>query len=117
MKRLEGIRATGTQRLTTTASNGDVVVIVLFYDAATQNFKIDVEWNDFILRGTRVFSSPNLLNQYENIIPFGLAVVTTGGGEPFLVNDFSSGRCNMYLLTPEEVVDVNDFYVSLRDAG
>lgn len=117
MKRLEGIRATGTQRLTTTASNGDVVVIVLFYNATTQDWKMDIEWQNFALRGTRVFSSPNLLSQYENIIPFGLAVITNGGGEPFLVNDFSSGRVNMYLLSPEEVKEVQDFYVSLRDAG
>lgn len=117
MKRLDGIRASGVQSLSTTASNGDIVSIKLFFNAATQEWKIDIESNNFFLKGSRVFSSPNLLCQYENIIPFGLAVITEGGGEPFIVNDFSSGRANMYILSPEEVEEVQDFFVSLRDAG
>lgn len=117
MKRLEGIRATGTQKLTTTASNGDPVLMTLFFKASVQAWFFDLEWNNFVLKGNRIFSSPNMLSQYEKIIPFGLAVITEGGGEPFLVNDFSQGRINMYLLSPEEVIEVQDFYVSLRDAG
>ena len=117
MKRLDGIRASGTQKLATTASNGDTVNITLYFNAATQDWKMDVEWINFTLRGSRVFSSPNMLSQYEKIIPFGLAVITEGIGDPFLVNDFSQGRVNMYILSPEEVEEVQDFYVSLRDAG
>lgn len=115
MKRLDGIRATGTQKLTTTASNGDTVSITLYFNPAVQEWFFDLEWINFILKGTRVFSNPNILSQYESIIPFGLAVITEGGGEPFLVNDFSSGRVNMYLLPPEEVIEVQEFYVAQGD--
>lgn len=117
MKRLDGIRATGTQKLSTTASNGDTVLMTLFFKASVQLWFFDLEWNSFVLKGNRVYSSLNMLSQYEAIIPFGLATITEGGGEPFLVNDFSQGRVNMYLLSPEEVEEVQDFYVSLRDAG
>lgn len=111
MKRLEGIRATGTQSFATTASNGDVINMTVYFKSAIQQWFIDIEWNSFVLRGKRVFSSPNILSQHEKIIPFGLACITEGGGEPFLVNDFSSGRVNIYLLSPEEVIEVQDFYV------
>lgn len=117
MNRLEGIQAAGTQKLATTASNGDPIVIIMSFNAATQEWKMDIEWNTFVLRGNRIYSSPNILCQYEAIIPFGLAVITDGVGEPFLINDFSSGRVNMYVLSPEEVEEVQDYYVSLRNAG
>lgn len=117
MNRLEGIRASGTQVLATTASNGDKITITLAFNAATQIWKMDVEWETFALNGNRVFSSPNLLNQYEKIIPFGLAIITEGGGEPFIVNDFSSGRVNMYVLSPEEVAEINELYMNSRDEG
>lgn len=117
MKRLDGIRATGEQDLATTASNGDPVLMTLKFKSAVQQWFIDIEWNSFTLKGNRVYSSPNMLCQYEAIIPFGLACITEGGGEPFLVNDFSQGRVNIYLLSPEEVIEVQEFYVGLRDAG
>ena len=116
MKRLDGIRATGIQKLSTTAYNGDIISMTLYFNAAIQGWKIDVEWNSFVLRGNRVYSSPNMLSQYEKIIPFGLACIVEGGGEPFLVNDFSQNRVNIYMLSPEEVQEVQDFFVGLRDA-
>ena len=115
MKRLDGIRAVGSQKLTTTASNGDTVSMTLYFNPAVQEWFFDLEWKTFALKGTRVFSSPNILSQYESIIPFGLACITDGIGEPFLVNDFSSGRVNIYLLSPEEVIEVQDFYVEQGD--
>ncbi len=117
MKRLEGIRATGTQNIAAIASNGDTVLMTLYFKAAVQQWFIDIEWSTFNLKGNRIYSTPNMLCQYEKIIPFGLGVITEGGGEPFLINDFSSGRVNLYLLSPEEVEEVQDFYVGLRDAG
>ena len=117
MNRLDGIRATGKQSIATTASNGDSVNITLYFKATIQQWFIDLEWNSFILKGNRIFSTPNMLSQYEAIIPFGLACITEGGGEPFLVNDFSQGRVNIYLLSPEEVEEVQEFYIGLRDAG
>lgn len=117
MNRLDGIRATGTQKFTTAASNGDIVSMTLYFKPAVQEWFIDIEWMDFNLLGNRVYSSLNMLCQYEAIIPFGLATITDGGGEPFLVNDFSSKRVNLYLLSPEEVLEVQNFYIGLRDAG
>ena len=115
MRRLEGIRATGKQALTATAENGDLINITLYFQAATQEWKIDLSSGSFSLTGTRVFSSPNILCQYEDLIPFGLGVITSDGGEPFLINDFSSGRVGLYILSPDEVSQVQDFYVSERD--
>ena len=116
MKKLDGISATGTQSFSVLAYNGDTVNMAIKYNPATQQWFINVSWENFVLNGTRIFSSPNILNQYDKIIPFGLAVIVDGGGEPFLIDDFSSGRVGLYLLSHDEVSAVNDFYVSIRDA-
>jgi len=117
MKRLDGIRATGVQDFSTVIENGDSIKITLSYNAAIQSFDFDLEWQDFVLKGNRIYSSPNLLSQYKNIIPFGLAVITEGTGDPFLINDFAKDRANIYILSLDEVQEVSDYYTGLRDAG
>lgn len=115
MRRLDGIRATGKQALSATAENGDVINMTLYFQATTQEWKIDVSSNSFSLKGTRIYSAPNILCQYEDLIPFGLAVITSDGGEPFLINDFSSGRVGLYILSQDEISQIQDFFISERD--
>lgn len=57
----------------------------------------------FNLTGIRISNSPNMLRQWKNIIPFGLACASTNQREPSLQQDFSSGASILYILTPEEV--------------
>ena len=114
MRILDGIRATGQQKLQTSSDNGDVINITLYFNPASQIWKMDIVCGDFELNGQRVYNFLNLLSQYKNIIPFGIGVIVSGGGEPFLVNDFSSGRVQMTILTTAEVTEIEDFYKGLR---
>ena len=115
MKILKGIRATGTQKLRTTASNGDIIEITLYYLPAVQIWKADIVSGDFILNGIRVYSFLNILDQYQKNIPFGIGIILSDQGEPFLINDFSSGRVQMAILTPAEVEEINDYYQELAE--
>ncbi len=117
MKALTGIRATGQQKLVTTASNGDTIEITLYFQSRTSVWKMDVESGTFILKGIRISRVLNLLCQYNNIIPFGIGVIVNGEGEPFLINDFSSGRVQLAILTPAEVAAIRAFYVAVKNAG
>ena len=110
MKVLSGIMATGQQRLSTMAYNGDVIEMTLYFQSRTGSWKIDVSCDDFIVKGLRVSHVPNILSQYKNIIPFGIGVVITDGGEPFLINDFSTGRVELAILSPDEVNSIEDLY-------
>lgn len=58
--------------------------------------------NDFTLRGLRITASPNMLNQWRNLIPFGLGCFTQKNREPALQQDFSSGAAQLYVLTEAE---------------
>jgi hypothetical protein len=69
-------------------------------------FITDLSYDDFELKGLRIVVSPNLLLQYKNIIPFGLACYSQGNREPMLKEDFSSKNVNLYLLTQSEVEEM-----------
>lgn len=58
---------------------------------------------DFRVTNVRIVTSPNLLHQFRNQIPFGLAIFTDGNQEPVLPGDFLSGRSKMYVLSSAEV--------------
>lgn len=47
--------------------------------------------------------TPNALRCFLRIIPFGIAFSTNSYVEPFQLDDFSSGRVQMYLLNSEDV--------------
>ena len=68
-----------------------------------------LEYGDFKITGMRICNSPNMLRQFRNLIPFGLACISKGNREPTLQQDFSSENSILYILTEEEVQDYEDF--------
>ncbi len=63
----------------------------------------EIAWNNFVCRGIRITNSPNILHQFKNQIPFGLACYSVANREPSLQEDFSSGASKLYILTEDEV--------------
>lgn len=64
--------------------------------------------NNFILQGVRIVNSPNMLNQFQNQIPFGLACFTNQNREPSQQQDFSSGASQLFILTADEVTQYQE---------
>lgn len=67
-------------------------------------------YEDFTLNGFRIFTSPNILYQFKNLIPFGLMCTTKDGQEPKLQQDFSSGYASLFVLTSSEVDQLAALY-------
>lgn len=65
-------------------------------------FITNITYQTFVLNTMRIGISPNMLFQYKNIIPFGIACFSTVGREPSQLQDFASGAANLYLLTADE---------------
>lgn len=63
----------------------------------------------FELNGMRVTNQPNMLRQFKNQIPFGLACFSRSDREPSQQNDFSSGASKLYILSAAEVQAYEDF--------
>lgn len=66
-------------------------------------------YGSFVLNGLRITNTPNMLNQWQNIIPFGLACFSVGNREPSLQQDFVSGNSKLYILTQAEVREFESF--------
>ena len=110
MKILQGIQSSANQTLRTTAENGDIIEIILMFKPAVKMWFANITCNECSVNGLRVCNSPNLLQQFNKLIPFGINIGIEDGSEPFLINDFSSGRVVLSILTPEEVLQINAAY-------
>lgn len=84
---------------------------ITFYFVPMQNawFIRNLTYGTFVLSGIKVTNSPNILHQFRNQIPFGLACFSTNDREPQFQQDFSSGASVLYLLTAAEVKEYTDF--------
>lgn len=72
-------------------------------------FITELLYPDFTLRGLRITNSPNMLYQWRNLIPFGLACFSAGNREPSLQDDFVSGASKLYILSEEEVAEYTEY--------
>lgn len=108
MYRVEQILDYANQKKSLTLPDGSVVNISLYYiDMQKGWFIREIEYGDFIARGIRIGRSPNILYQFRNQIPFGLACF--GDREPSLIEDFLEDVCQLYVLTEEEVDEYAEF--------
>ena len=71
-------------------------------------FITSLVYGSFTLNGIRISNSPNILNQFRNQIPFGLACYSTNNREPMLQYDFSSGASILYILDQAETQEYAD---------
>jgi len=69
-----------------------------------------LNWGSFVLNNSRIVFSQNLLRQFKNIIPFGIAVTTNNKLDPLTIDAFSSGVAQLYLLSADEVEDLEETY-------
>lgn len=79
-------------------------------------FFTSLNWNNsqWVENGRRVVTHPNMLRQYQNIIPFGLACLTVNNREPTQIQDFASGASGLYLLSSAEVEEFEDLLSALK---
>lgn len=73
------------------------------YNQTRQGWFVDVKSETFQCNGIRLASYPNILEQWENKLGFGLAVKCENNSEALYYEDFISGRANIFLLEPEDL--------------
>lgn len=66
-------------------------------------------YGDFTLNGMRITNSLNMLRQFKNKIPFGIACVSSEDIEPMFKESFRSGDSRLLILTESEVEEVEDY--------
>ena len=77
----------------------------LYFCPTQQSWYFDFSYNDQQFNGNKLVLGANILRCYKNIVPFGLAIQTNDGIEPYKIDDFSSGRVQFCIL--ENAVEVS----------
>ena len=100
MLKVSDITNDPSQKFTVNLNDGKKLVLQLRYLPTQNSWYLDIDYDNgsFILLGTKVVSSYNLLLQYEFLIPIGIAVLTENQSEPYFLDDFVTGRSTMLIL-------------------
>lgn len=90
--------------------DGSVVSLELYYRPNQQGWFFNfITYLDFTLNSIRITNNPNLLYQWRNKLPFGIACFSTANREPMLQNDFLSETSKLYLLNADDVEEYAEF--------
>lgn len=110
MRILENFTSDPKQRHQLVIPGGETISLQIEYKPQQSGwFFTEITHNDVTIKNLRICTSPNLLHQYVNQLPFGLMVTTTDAGEPTQQQDFLSRRSVMYLLDADECAAYRDY--------
>lgn len=110
MNLIQQVSANTFQQQTLTLPDGSTFLLQLYFRPMQYGWFINtLVYKNFTINGMRIVVSPNMLRQFKNQIPFGIACFSKGNREPSQQQDFVSGACNLYLLTAAEVIQYEEF--------
>lgn len=106
---ITGLTTYPSQNLTIPHPAGDgLIKMKIYYKPRLSAWFMDIDSDKLKIKGFRIFLSPNILVQYRRNSGFGMAVVSNDGIEPLLLNDFSSGRIEIYILDESDAEYYNN---------
>lgn len=99
------------QQFTLTGIPGIQISVFLRFMPRIQVWNMDISYGSFQANGIPVVCSPNILRQWRNILPFGLACTDIYQLDPYQLNDFAIGNASLYLLDSADIAAVEaEFY-------
>jgi len=118
MKQITELTQDYKQKYTLVTEDNETLLLELNFIQQQKEWSFNLTYNNYSLTGQRLVVGPNILRRYKNLFPFGLLITSTNGLDPFLLDDFVTGRIGIYLLTQAEVEQVElDFYSPIEDAS
>lgn len=107
MVAITGLTSAPFQTFTIADPNGGGdITFSIYYRPRTQCWYFDIAFKTFTGKGFKLVRDPDVLSRHSKQIPFGLFVAVSDNFEPYLINDFYTGRVTLYLLTSEERDDI-----------
>ena len=106
MNQIQGFTDQPKQTTTIILADGSSATLNLEYKPNQLGWFYDLTWQNLTLNGQRLVSSPNILLQFKNQLPFGLMVLTVANAEPLNRTDLSDGTTTIYLLEGDDIAAV-----------
>ena len=91
---------------------GDLITFNLDYISSNKGWYYSLTYGSFSLSNRRIVVGVNLLRAFRNILPFGLACITTDGYEPIYLDDFKNGRASFYLLDSTDILTIESTFIA-----
>lgn len=79
------------------------IAMTLRYLARMQLWVMGLKFGTTTINGIMVTTAPNMLRQFKNNMPFGIACLKADGLDPYYLTDFSTQAANLYLLNSDDV--------------
>ena len=98
------------QKFKVQIDDGDMAEFVLYFLPSQQGWFFDIKYGNFEATGLRLVNSCNVLRSYFNLLRFGLSCQVVDGSEPYFVDDLSTGRIKLFILSEEEVVFIEELF-------
>ena len=106
MKQITELTNDSKQLYTVIGENGEQIKFNLYYYATQESWYFDISYLTTTINGLKLTNFPNILRQWKNILPFGLACTVTDGFDPYYIDDFVNGRVSVFLLNSDDVTTV-----------
>jgi len=106
MFQIDSLTDDATQAMEIRLSDGTSFTLTLYYKPTIQRWMFDCSYLNWSANGQGLCVHPNILRNWLNIIPFGLAITSSDKADPFNLEDFLNGRISIYVL--DNTADNND---------
>ena len=115
MIQLTNITSQARQKFNITTEDGNgSFIFEIYYDMQNQGWYYNLIYNNIEINNLRLCTDYNILYQFQNQVPFGIAIYSYYNIEPLLLTDFSSGACEIYVLTKADLAEMEaDIITSL----
>lgn len=113
MFKIEQVTSDSLQQQTLILEDGSSLSLTIYFMPMQFGWFIrNLTYGDFVINNLRIVNTGNMLHQWKNKLPFGIACFSKENREPSQQEDFSSGNSELFILSESEVEDFEDF---LRD--
>ena len=110
MFQVQNLTGDSRQKQTLVLPDGSLIGLTIYFVPMQLGWFItELTYGSFVLNGIRITNSPDMLYQFRNQIPFGLACFSQSDREPSQQLDFVSGASSLYVLTADEVNQYLEF--------
>lgn len=107
---IQNITSDAKQTQNVVLPDGTIMGLSLYYSAQQQCWTItELTYGTFTLQGLQITNQPNMLRQWKNLLPFGLACFSTQNREPTQQQDFVSQEAQLFVLTSAEVQEYEQY--------
>ena len=100
MIQIPNLSNSANQQVSTLLADKTLATFTFTFRPRIQRWTFNVSYNNNskVANGFMLCTHPNILRAYRGTWPFGLAVTSTDGADPFRIDDFVSGRVSLYVL-------------------